>query len=55
MKINEQWNSSNGKNVKFTIELEDIEERAKSIEQITEKMHGEVQGKEQKEDLGYFV
>ena len=41
--------------VKFTIKLEDLEERAKSIEQITEKMHGEGQIKEQKEDLGYFV
>jgi uncharacterized protein (TIGR00162 family) len=37
------------------IDLSDIEERSKQIEQITEKMQEEVQGKNQpKEDLGYF-
>ena len=37
------------------IDLTDIEERSKQIEQITEKMQEEVQGKNQpKEDLGYF-
>ncbi|MCL4349949.1 MAG: proteasome assembly chaperone family protein [Candidatus Thermoplasmatota archaeon] len=41
--------------IKFSIKLEDLEERARSIEQITDKMHMEGQGKEQKEDLGYFV
>lgn len=37
------------------VDLTDIEERSKQIEQITEKMQEEVQGKNQpKEDLGYF-
>lgn len=37
------------------IDLSDIEERSKQIEQITEKMQEDVQGKvQQKDDLGYF-
>lgn len=37
------------------ISLEDIEERSKQIEEITEKMQEDVQGKgSKKDDLGYF-
>ena len=37
------------------VDLSDLEERSKQIEQITEKMQEDVQGKvTQKDDLGYF-
>ncbi len=37
------------------VDLSDLEERSRQIEQITEKMQEDVQGKtQQKEDLGYF-
>lgn len=36
------------------IDLGDLDERSKQIEQITEKMEQDVQAKPQKDDLGYF-
>lgn len=39
----------------LNVDLSDLEERSRQIEQITEKMQEDVQGKvQQKEDLGYF-
>ncbi len=39
----------------FRISTKDIEERSRNIEELTEKMQGEMQEKNQKDDLGYFV
>jgi uncharacterized protein (TIGR00162 family) len=36
------------------IDLADLDERSKQIEQITEKMEQDMQNKPQKDDLGYF-
>ncbi len=36
------------------IDLDDLDERSKQIEQITEKMEQDMQTKPQKDDLGYF-
>jgi hypothetical protein len=41
--------------VGFRINLKEMEERSKNIEQLTEKMQGEMQERSQKDDLGYFV
>lgn len=39
----------------FRINLKEMEERSRNIEQLTEKMQGEMQEHSQKDDLGYFV
>jgi hypothetical protein len=39
----------------FRINLREMEERSRNIEQLTEKMQGEMQERSQKDDLGYFV
>ncbi|MCL4420739.1 MAG: proteasome assembly chaperone family protein [Candidatus Thermoplasmatota archaeon] len=40
--------------LKLKIDITDLDERSKQIEQITEKMEQDLQNKPQKDDLGYF-